>query len=144
MTPGHTLDIDAAYAIHQEVQPNPWSRNTFADCFTPPYFSLILRTNKQISGYALILLVADEATLMDIAVMKKSRGQGLGKALLLEVISHCKQQKMAEIWLEVRASNALAQSLYEQLGFEVIEIRKNYYSTSTAAKEDAVIMRLTL
>jgi ribosomal-protein-alanine N-acetyltransferase len=46
-----------------------------------------------------------------------------------------------QFWLEVRASNSAARSLYEKLGFEVLGVRKNYYERP---REDALVMGLTL
>lgn len=44
-------------------------------------------------------------------------------------------------YLEVRASNAAAQELYRQLGFEVIGVRESYYQLPP---EDALIMALDM
>lgn len=133
-----------AHIIHQQATYNPWSLSTFADCLTPPYAGLVvLDDENQICGYAVILLVAGEATLMDIAVTQAARGRGLGKQLLNGVVDWCQQQQAESLWLEVRAGNTIAISLYEKAGFEDIEIRKNYYPCDNG-KEDARIMRKIL
>ena len=44
------------------------------------------------------------------------------------------------IILEVRASNKIAQRLYQQWQFEQISLRKNYYRTQTSQREDALIL----
>lgn len=133
--------VAGAHSIHQQASYNPWSLSTFADCLTPPYAGLVaVDTDNGVVGYAIILLVAGEATLMDIAVTQSSRGQGLGKKLLNGVIEWCQQQQAESLWLEVRAGNTTAISLYQKAGFEDIEIRKNYYPCDNG-KEDARIMR---
>ena len=136
--------INDAHAIHQQATYNPWSLSTFADCLTPPYAGLAaLNSELKLTGYAVILLVAGEATLMDIAVAVSDRGQGAGKQLLDGVIAWCRQQQAESLWLEVRAGNQKAISLYEKAGFEDIEVRKNYYPCDSG-KEDARIMRMLL
>ena len=45
---------------------------------------------------------------------------------------------MAELFLEVRADNPIAQALYDSLGFEQIGVRPRYYQHGV----DAVLMRL--
>jgi N6-L-threonylcarbamoyladenine synthase len=50
-------------------------------------------------------------------------------------------QKSAEIFLEVRADNEAAQSLYRSLGFEQIDLRRGYYQPENI---DAVIMLKTV
>ena len=53
----------------------------------------------------------------------------------------CISRGVKEIFLEVRASNTPAISLYLKCGFEKISVRKKYYGDPA---EDAVIMRKTL
>lgn len=137
-------DAQAAHQIHNQSQPRPWSLSTFSDCMTPPYYALGLYDDTSVTGYAILLLVVDEATLMDIAVAPANRGSGGGKRLLDAAIAHCKQMQMATLWLEVRQSNDVAINLYKAYGFETIEVRKDYYLTATDSKEDALIMRLIL
>lgn len=132
--------IEAAYQIHAESQFSPWKLTTFADCFTAPYYGLLAFKNEQVIGYAIVLEVLDEATLMDIAVTSIERGKGSGKQLLNKVIELSFDHSMNEIWLEVRASNSNAIALYEANHFQHIETRKNYYPTPSG-KEDAFIMK---
>ena len=132
--------IEAAYQIHAESQFSPWKLTTFTDCFTAPYYGLLVCQNEQVIGYAIVLEVLDEATLMDIAVTSSERGKGTGKQLLNKVIELSVDHNMNEIWLEVRASNSNAIALYEANNFKHIETRKHYYPSSSG-KEDAFIMK---
>ncbi|MCW8107701.1 ribosomal protein S18-alanine N-acetyltransferase [Alteromonas ponticola] len=136
-------DIRAAYAIHKAAVTNHWSYSTFADCVSQPYTLLVSKSEIQVIGYAIILTVADEATLMDIALVPEMRGHGRGKILLHAVTDHCEKNGASSIWLEVRASNHVAQNLYHSFSFQTVEVRKNYYITG-ATKEDAVIMQRIL
>ncbi len=135
-------DIPAAFTIHQHAQPRPWSPATFEDCTRPPYHGVVA-ANDTVSGYALILCVADEATLMDIAVLPSARRTGTGSALLQHVIAYCKAAGMASLFLEVRANNPAAIALYRKYGFEHIDTRKGYYDTPDG-RVDGVIMQRTL
>ena len=147
--------IEHAHVIHQHSQVAPWKLSTFEDCFTKPYYGVLAFDNDKIVGYAIMLEVVDEATLMDIAVDSGARGKGIGRALVDFVIETSLKNAMREIWLEVRESNHTAISLYESSGFEHIETRKNYYtvrsndggnnksSGNSAQKENAKIMKWT-
>ena len=147
--------IEHAHVIHQHSQVAPWKLSTFEDCFTKPYYGVLAFDNDKIVGYAIMLEVVDEATLMDIAVDSRARGKGIGRALVDFVIEASVKNAMREIWLEVRESNHTAISLYESSGFEHIETRKNYYtvrsnddgnnksSGNSAQKENAKIMKWT-
>jgi len=136
----HSTDsIEQAYQVHCQVTYAPWQLATFTDCTTPPY-QMITLSSPTVSGYAIVLMVADEATLMDIGVTSACRGLGYGKLLLDKVIQICTQKQMSAIWLEVRASNNTALNLYKSHGFAEQERRKNYYD-SDLGKEDALIMK---
>ncbi len=55
------------------------------------------------------------------------------------LIRYAESQKIASIFLEVRASNREARLFYEKFGFQEIGIRKKYYQHP---QEDAVLMSL--
>ncbi len=133
-------DVAAAYAIHKSAVVNHWSLATFSDCALSPYTLWVCKINNNVIGYAVVLLVADEATLMDIAVSATSRGTGCGRLLLQTVVEYCERKRVSSIWLEVRASNVVAQNLYHSFSFDTVERRKNYYSAGVN-KEDAMIMQ---
>ncbi len=129
-----------AHHIHQSVQIEPWSYATFEDCFTPPYYGVLAFEANKVVGFAIVLEVLSEATLMDIAVDESVRGKGVGKALLSFVLQRSHHNGMEEMWLDVRESNQVAISLYEKLGFHYIDTRKNYYPTRDG-KENALVMK---
>ena len=132
--------LTEAHRIHESVQVEPWSFATFEDCLTAPYYGVFAYLNEEVVGFAIVLEVLSEATLMDIAVDKKARGKGLGKALLNFVLEQSKRRSMDEMWLDVRESNEVAISLYKQQGFSYIDTRKNYYPTETG-RENALVMK---
>jgi len=132
--------IAQAYDIHANAQFSPWKLTTFEDCLTPPYYCVFAVEDEIVVGYAIMLEVLDEATLMDIAVKRECRGRGIGNMLLKHVLALSLDNGMVEVWLEVRESNKSAITLYEKHGFCHIEIRKNYYPLENG-KENAVIMK---
>ncbi|QPG04871.1 ribosomal protein S18-alanine N-acetyltransferase [Salinimonas marina] len=145
-TTARAQDIRLAHAIHQQVVPTSWRLDTFTDSTTSPYCLRTLWQNQRLIGYAIILMVVDEATVIDIGVHQDARGQGAGRYLLNDVITCCQQRQMASLWLEVRASNQIARGLYETSGFVTQEVRKAYYpaADANAQAEDAIIMSYTL
>ena len=136
-------ELVKAHHIHTQSQYNPWSYATFADCTTAPYYCVLAYDEDVVVGYAIVLEVVDEATLMDIAVDVLYRGQGVGKKLVEHVKKQSTNNGMASMWLEVRVSNEAAIKLYEKMHFEPIEVRKHYYQSETG-KEDALIMKSEL
>ncbi|MCU1410916.1 MAG: rimI [Rhodoglobus sp.] len=81
-----------------------------------------------------------QADIQTIAVVEDARRQGLGRVLMLRLIDEARERGATELFLEVRADNPGAQTLYASLGFEQIAVRPKYYGGVV----DAVIMRLTI
>lgn len=108
-----------------------------------PYFAFQLCQDQQVVGYCIGLVVMDEATLMDIGVRESYRGKGYGKKLLQHFNEQCIERAVDEIWLEVRQSNAAAIRLYSDFGYQIVELRKNYYPIDNGT-EHALIMKSVL
>ena len=91
-------------------------------------------------GYSLFWHVVDELHLLNVAVAVPARRQGLGRALMEDLLAYGRANAVVRILLEVRASNAPAISLYESMGFTRFNVRPRYYSDG----EDAIEMSLLL
>ena len=123
-------DAWSASTMRQEIA----SRNCFyLVAFRP-------ETPTQIDAYAGLLSPqgAKEADIQTIAVAEGARRGGLGRSLMLTLINEARERGAREVFLEVRADNPSAQSLYASLGFEQIAIRDNYYQPDGV---DAIVMR---
>jgi len=68
---------------------------------------------------------------------KEVRRQGYGELLVRVMMEAAYEEGCTDIFLEVRFSNLPALSLYRKLGYEVLSIRKKYYSDP---EEDAYVM----
>jgi len=84
---------------------------------------------------------AIESDIQTIAVTEEARGQGLGRVLMLSLITEARKRGARETFLEVRADNPGAQHLYRSLGFEDLGVRRGYYQPDNV---DAIVMRLTI
>ena len=91
-------------------------------------------------GYAGLLAPkgGGQGDVQTIAVAPAARGMGLGRGLMHALITESRRRGVAELFLEVRADNPIARSLYRSLGFEEIGVRPRYYRHGI----DAVMMRL--
>jgi ribosomal-protein-alanine N-acetyltransferase len=90
----------------------------------------------EVVGVLVAWAVADEVTLMDVAVAPSARRRGAGRALVEELLAFARARDARLVVLEVRKSNAAAIALYERLGFEAVGVRRGYYDDG----EDAVDM----
>ena len=93
-------------------------------------------------GYAGLLAPkgSGQGDVQTIAVAPAARGLGLGRGLMHALITESRRRGVAELFLEVRADNPIARSLYRSLGFEEIGVRPRYYRHGI----DAVLMRLAV
>ena len=104
----------------------------------------MLLLNGELIGYTLMMLVLDEAQLLNISVAKSHQKQGWGRVLLEHMIARAKHYKATNMFLEVRPSNVDAIALYENMGFNEMSVRRGYYPAPNGGREDAVLMGLAL
>lgn len=136
-------DLDAIMVIEPQIYPYPWTRGNFSDSLNSGYSAWMLMHNELIVGYSLMMLVLDEAHLLNLSVAKTYQKQGLGRTLLEHMVDTAKSKQMANMFLEVRQSNVSAIALYENMGFNEMAIRRNYYPAANG-REDAILMGLAL
>ena len=141
--PMQQTDLDAIMRIEPTIYSHPWTRGNFKDSLDSGYSAWVMEQAGELLGYALVMLVLDEAHLLNISVAKPWHGQGLGRMLLEHMIDLSRQHRAANLFLEVRASNRNAIALYEAMGFCEMGIRRNYYPAQQG-REDAVLMGLAL
>jgi len=137
-------DLDAIMAIEQTTfATDAWSSELMRAELRNDHTYYLVAQGAAVEGYAGLLapVGAGQADIQTIAVVESARGQGLGRALMNALLSEARTRGADEVFLEVRADNPGAQHLYTSLGFEQIDVRKNYYQPDGV---DAIIMRLTL
>jgi [ribosomal protein S18]-alanine N-acetyltransferase len=135
-------DLDEVMAIERTSFRHPWSSNFFREELQVACArSILAQVNGKIVGYVLFWLLPEEVDIHNIAVHTGFRRQGIGQALLKQVVEQARNRDSSRVTLEVRVSNVAAQKLYESVGFISQGLRKGYYSDDG---EDAVIMALEL
>ena len=119
-----------------------WPRAVVHDELTGPYrrYTVIERGN-QIVGYGGVLVVGRDGDVQTIALSPELRGQGIGQMLLDRLLADAQSLGAQQVFLEVRADNAVAISLYERSAFEHIGVRRGYYQPGNV---DAMMMRRDL
>ncbi len=90
-------------------------------------------------GYCGMMTAADEADILNVAVLPGYRRQGIARSLMNRMLDTARLKGVRTIYLEVRESGIPARELYRSLGFTVIGLRKLYYSNPC---ENAVLMSL--
>ena len=100
------------------------------ECFSVPWSVEGLKEMFHTEGYCSFL--AKEEEVIGYVGMK-----GIARKLLKQLLEEAKKQNLHRIYLEVRASNIAAVTLYEHAGFKEVGQRKNYYDNP---REDAILM----
>ena len=132
-------DLQVIWEIEQKAHAYPWSKSTVNDIAGRGASHLVLLMDENIVGYFYAQKILDELTLLNIAVEPKQQNKGYGRALIEKLLLLAEEQKIKNIWLEVRESNKNAYYLYEKMGFNEVDRRKNYYPDKNK-REDALIM----
>lgn len=139
-------DIKQVYEIECNTFSLPWSIESFIKEVKEPQKIYLVAVedsenleNIKVVGYCGLWKVANEGQIMNVAVHKEYRKQGIGRSILEELLKEGKKEGLTAFTLEARVSNSAAIHLYHLLGFEDAGIRTNYYSYPT---EDALIMWL--
>ena len=100
---------------------------------------LIAESEGEIIGYASAFLpsAGGVADLMTIAVHPNFRRQGIAHQLIAELENWAAELGADSMMLEVDINNENAIALYTKLGYQKLNIRKNYYGYG----KDAQIMK---
>lgn len=99
----------------------------------------IAEIDGQFAGFSIASLGESRAHLVLLAVENKARNQGVGRELLDWQLRAAQTAGLADMSLEVRATNCEAQRLYAAANFRKIRILPKYYS----GVEDAIRLRLS-
>lgn len=132
-----TALLHACAALESQCIPEPWSFDSFRSETQKPGGIVLAAVSDagEIVGLVTACCILDEAEITNVAVHPDCRRQGVA-GLLLEALFQ--EIGKAEVFLEVRESNASAIALYQKYGFRQVGVRKRFYCEPV---EDAVLMK---
>ncbi len=136
-------DLQRALQIEQRSHRFPWSEKTFRANQGERFLNFRIDADGLMAGFAITQWVLDEATLFNMTIDPDWQRCGLGRKLLIHVTDQLRQRGVNTLWLEVRALNHAAIALYQQLGFNEVALRRDYYP-DVSGREDAIVMALPL
>lgn len=136
--PMNETDLETVSVLEASVQAFPWTRGHFADSLKAGYSVWVCRLGGDLVGFSVVMMVLDEAHLLNIAVAPRYQGQGFGARMLRRLMEHAREHGAAKLFLEVRPSNDKAVALYRHFGFHQVGLRKAYYP-AREGREDALI-----
>jgi polysaccharide biosynthesis protein PslH len=129
--PATVADLDAiGYVQDRSPEASHWEPERYLD-----YDATVAMDGGVLAGFLAARRTASEETeILNLAVAPGFRRRGVATRLMLD----CIRRMPGTFFLEVRASNTAAQTLYASLGFAPAGKRPRYYDNPA---EDAVVMR---
>jgi ribosomal-protein-alanine N-acetyltransferase len=130
-----------AQIFQQAPQAACWSeRATWEILVSPGIFAYVVQPNNSsttsslpIVGFSAGRVIAGEAEVLNLAVLKTLRQIGLGRVLVATLLAELQKESVTRVFLEVRESNHAAAELYRKLGFNVLGRRSGYYQNPPEA-----------
>lgn len=125
-------------ALEERCFSLPWTREQLQSQLPDAMHVFLLAVEEErLLGYVGMMFVLDEGYISNVAVQPEARRQGIGDALIAELLARADALGLSFVTLEVRESNAPAIALYQKHGFHPVGRRKKYYDLPT---EDAILM----
>jgi [ribosomal protein S18]-alanine N-acetyltransferase len=134
-------DIEPVIAIDRMSFSLPWPERSFRFELTdnPASRCWVAEMDGKLVGIIVVWLIVDEAHVATIATHPDFRRQGVAKKLLSHTLRELSYEGAQSSFLEVRASNVVAQEMYRKFGYEESGVRPRYYRDND---EDAFLMTL--
>lgn len=144
--PMAAADVDAVLELAASLPTAPhWPREAYLAALEaqagPARIALAAEApdgGQKLAGFAFALLIPPQAELESIVVATALQRRGIARRLFEGLAGELASAGIAEVLLEVRASNEAALGLYRTLGFEETGRRKDYYANPV---EDAVLLQ---
>lgn len=133
----HSWEAAALAALHQRIFPEPWGQDFWATALADDGIRVWCVGDGRLMAMAALRIVLDEAEVLTLGVAPDARREGFARDLLRAAMAEVYADGVAEVFLEVAATNHPAYALYEQFGFKTISERKAYYADG----DTALVMR---
>lgn len=136
-------DLPAVMAIERDLYEYPWSPGNFRDSLAAGYSCWAMAAPHGLLGYAVLMLGAGEAHLLNLSIARDAQRRGHGTRLLRHLLGVTRRYGATRLFLEVRPSNVAGRALYARSGFAEVGVRRGYYP-ARAGREDALVLSVAL
>jgi ribosomal-protein-alanine N-acetyltransferase len=136
-------DLEAVVAIEREIYEFPWTVGNFRDSLAAGYSCWGYHSADGLIGYAVMMIGADEAHLLNLSIAAPVQRRGYGRLLLEHLVKVARGHGARLMLLEVRPTNHAARRLYGAYGFQQVGVRRGYYPAHEG-REDALLLTYRL
>jgi ribosomal-protein-alanine N-acetyltransferase len=134
-------DLDSIIKLEKRITPHTMNKAQYAAEFLNPlshfYVACISETG-EIVGYLIFWIIENILEIHQITVSPEYQRKGIGSLLMQFILDQAEQNKIVDIFLEVRRSNTSAIQFYQRFAMKKKAVRKDYYQKPA---EDALIFR---
>lgn len=134
-------DLEPVIEIEQRIYAFPWTLGNFRDSIRAGHSCWVCRGGEGLVGYAVLMLAAGEAHLLNLTIDLRFQRRGHGSRLLRHLVRTARDDGAQVLFLEVRPSNAAGLELYARHGFRQIGVRRDYYPAQ-CGRENALVLAL--
>jgi ribosomal-protein-alanine N-acetyltransferase len=132
-------DVSAAHSLLEESpEASIWSKESLLESASHG-LAWVAELDGIVAGILIGRIAADEFEILNLAVGKAARRQGVATRLVSTALEFARSAGAQQTYLEVRASNEGGIAFYTRMGFRVCGRRPNYYRNPA---EDAVLLFL--
>jgi len=134
-------DLEPVIEIEQRIYAFPWTLGNFRDSIRAGFSCRVCRGGEGLLGYAVLMLAAGEAHLLNLTIDSPFQRRGHGSRLLHHLVGTAREYGAHILFLEVRPSNVTGLELYARHGFRQIGVRRDYYP-APGGRENALVLAL--
>ncbi|MGL4512410.1 MAG: ribosomal protein S18-alanine N-acetyltransferase [Lacipirellulaceae bacterium] len=132
-------DMERVLDIEQGSFEFPWSEDEFVRCLRQRNcIGMVAEQGDNVLGFMIYELHKTRLHILNFAVDKDRRRQGIGLQMVQKLVSKLSSQRRTRLSLEVRETNLAAQLFFRQTGFRATTVLRNFYDDSP---EDAYLMQ---
>lgn len=132
-------DMPAVLAIESQSFEFSWNEDDFIRCLRQRNcIGMVAERDDQVVGFMIYELHKNRLHILNFAVSKEIRRQGIGKSMVGKLLSKLSHERRNRIMLEVRETNLEAQLFFKGLGFRAISVLRDFYDDTV---EDAYLMQ---
>jgi ribosomal-protein-alanine N-acetyltransferase len=133
------IDMLAVVEIENESFATPWSEEEFIRCLRERNcIGMVAEQDDQILGFMVYELHKNRLHILDFAVRKGCRKQGVGRRLFDKLIQKLRPTGRSRVLLEVRETNLDAQLFFRAIGCKCVSTLREFYDDTD---EDAYVMQ---
>ena len=139
LRPMQERDLARVIDVELRAYEFPWTLGIFGDCLRAGYCCWSLLLGEQLIGYGIMVVILDEAHILNICVDPAYHRRGYAQRILDQLMQLALRHHASIVFLEVRPTNLAARYLYTRNGFSQIALRRGYYP-AREGREDALVL----